>query len=220
MKHKDNTARIRYGVVGAAIVLVLVVLGIGFFYGGGDAEPYRTLDRPDRSGTVKVVAYFSYTCPHCRALEELIEDWQETLPPGVDFKRVHVALSASGRDLTKGHLALDRLGAAEANHLRIFRAFHDRNRRFGSIAALADFVDGHGVDRETFLRTAASPRVARQMAADQDQFSALGLLGVPALVVDYKYVVNMDLGRQQALRTASDLAAELVAKRDQETDPS
>lgn len=214
MKRKDNTKQIRYGIVGGAVVLLVAVAGLGLFFGGGgEAQPYRTLDRPDASGPVEVIAYFSYTCPHCRALEELIEDWHATLPAGATFKRVHVALSESGRTLTKGHLALARLGAAEVNQPRIFRALHDRNRRFDSVSALADFVDGHGVDRETFVRTAGSSRIARQMTADREEFLALDLLGVPALVVDGKYVVNMDMGRQQALQTARELAIERVAAR-------
>ena len=220
MKHKDNTARIRNAILGGVVAILAVVLGVGLFYNGNDAQPYRMLDKPDGSGPVKVVAYFSYTCPHCRTLEELIEDWSDTLPEGTVFKRVPVALSAAGRNLAKGHLALERLAAVEANHMRIFRALHDHNRRFDSLAALADFVDGRGVDRAAFLRAAQSQRVARQMAAGLDEFQTFGLRGVPALVVDDKYVINMDMGRRQALQTARDLAIELVAQRHDEAEPS
>ena len=213
MKRKDRLARIRYGVIAAVAVLVLVVVGIGLLYDGGDTEPYRTLDKPDGRGAVNVVVYFSYTCPHCRALEELMDDWGEALPQGALVRRVHVGLSASAQNLTKAHAALEQLGAAEVNQKRIFRAIHDRGRQFPSLATIADFVDGHGVDRETFLRTVESPRVARRVAAELDEFVALNLSGVPAVVVDGKYVVNMDLGRQQALRTAHDLAIQQVARR-------
>ena len=220
MKRKDRLARIRNGIIGAVVLLVLVVVGVGLFYDGGDAQPYRTLDKPDGRGAVSVVVYFSYTCPHCRALEELMDDWGETLPEGALLKRVHVGLSASAQNLTKAHVALEQLGVADVNQRRIFRAIHDRNRQFHTVAAVADFVDGYGVDRQTFLRTVESPRVARQVAAELDEFIALNVAGVPALVVDGKYVVNMDVGRQQALRTAHDLAVQQVARRRGEPAPS
>ena len=101
----------------------------------------------------------------------------------------------------------------DANHQRLFRAIQDRNRQFNSGAAIADFVDGYGVDRDTFLRTFASARVGREVAAGERDFVSLGLVGVPALVVDDKYIINMDLGRKQALTVTGDLVQELLANR-------
>ena len=211
-KRKDSTRQIRRGIVIAAAVVAVVVIGFGLFYGGDD-QPYHALDRPDGSGDVKVVTYFSYLCPHCRSLEELAEGWEATLPEGATFERVHIAGSATTRLLAKGYVALARHDAVDANHERIFRAIQDRGRSFASAEALADFVDGHGIDRGTFLRTFASPRVAREVEANERSMIDQGITGVPAMVVDDKYVINMALGRKQALDTAADLAADLVAQR-------
>ena len=212
-KRKDKVARVRLGIIAGVAVLAVAVAAVGLFYRGDAGEPYRVLEVPEGSGDVRVVAYFSFTCPHCRRLEELAEPWAEDLPPGVTFRRAHVAYSATNRLLAKAHLALLRHGAAEANRSRIFAAIQDRNRQFATLAAVADFVTGHGVERETFLRTANSPRIARLVGADEASFVAAGLTAVPALTVDDKYVINMALGRKQALATARELAEELAAKR-------
>ncbi len=213
VKHKDSTPRIRRVVVVAAILAAAIIVAFGLFYSGGDAVPYRTLDRPGGDGDVQVVEYFSYACPHCRSLDELVADWHESLPEGIVFKRVHVAYSPATRLLAKAHLALERHNALAANHERIFRAIHDRNRTFASTAAVADYVDGYGIDRKTFIRAVDSPRIAAQVAAGEREFVDLGLTGVPALVVDGKHIINMNLGRKSALAAASDLARELLAKR-------
>ena len=212
-KRKDRIARLRLGIVGSVAALAVLVTAFGLLYEGGAGDPYQVLDVPDGRGDVRVVAYFSFTCPHCRRFEELIEDWTETLPPGVAFRRAHVAYSPTTRLLAKGHLALVRHGAADANLDRLFAAIQDRNRQFPTLAALADYVAGRGIDGETFLRTAESPRIARLVAADEAGFVAAGLAGVPALVVDDKYVINMALGRKQALAAARELALDLAAER-------
>ena len=212
-KRKDNTAKLRTLIIVAAGVVVAAIIGAGLFYSGDVGEPYTTLDKPDGRGDVRITAFFSYLCPHCRRLEELAEGWAESLPAGVVFERVHIAFSAETRLLAEAHLALRQHAAANANHERIFRAIQDHNRRFPSPAALADLLDGHGIDRATFLRTVASPRIARQAAADERRFTSLGLTAVPALVVDDKYIVNAALGRKEALDVAADLARDQLAKR-------
>ena len=215
VKRADNTRRLRLGIGAAALVVVVAIAAFGLFYRGDVGEPYRVLDRPDATGTVRVVEYFAYSCPHCRNLERVMGGWAEALPAGVVFERVHVAYSASTRTHARAYFALKRQGALEANHERIFAAIHDRNRQLATAAALADFVAGHGVEREAFLTAMRAPAVARQIAAGERAFAALGLTGVPALVVDGKYVINMDVGRKQSLQAAAQLAGELAAKRQQ-----
>lgn len=216
-KRKDNTARIRIGIgVGAAVVAAAVV-ALGLFYNGSASEPYREVAGVDeeadrRVGDVRVVEYFSYSCSGCWNFERVLKDWLDTLPPGVVFERVHVPLG-SGQTLTRGYAALRQLQVLEVNHERVFRAIHQRNRQFRSAQALADFVDGYGVERAEFLAAMRSDRVRQEAASARRAFTVLGLQGVPALVVGGKYVINMGRGRKEALAAARELAAELAAKR-------
>ena len=61
------------------------------------------------------------------------------------------------------------------------------------------------------LRSMASRRIARRVEADEQRFVELVLLSVPALVVDGKHVVNMELGRKGTLEAVDDLVRELLA---------
>ena len=212
-KRRDNVVRVRNGILSAVTVLVAGVVAYGLYYAlgfaGGD-EPYAALDRPERAGDVEVVVYFSYACRHCRSLENLTGNWQRSLPDGVRFDRIHVSYSESNRMFAKAHRALVRHDAWEENHQRLFRAIHDRNRQFNTPASLADFVQG--VDRETFLRTMTSPPIGREVRAGEHRFVALGLATVPAIVVNDKYIINMGVGRKQALDATRDLVLELLEK--------
>ena len=215
VKRKDRIGEIRKGILIGVAVLIAAVVVYGIYYslGFGVDEPYVALDRPDGSGDVEVAVFFSYTCPICQRFEESLDDWTDDLPDGVTVERIHIASSPTNRMFAKAYVALDRHGAADANQRRIFRAIHDRNRRFDTADAIADFVDGFEIDRATFLRTFASPRIAQAVSADEQAFISLGLLGVPAVVVDDKYVINMSGGRKQALAATDDLVRELVAQR-------
>ncbi|MDE0038427.1 MAG: thiol:disulfide interchange protein DsbA/DsbL [Gammaproteobacteria bacterium] len=215
---KDNISTIRTGILAAVAALILIVVGVGLYYslgfgGAASGEPYIALDKPDGNGEVEVVYFFSYECPHCRSFDDLVDGWQSKLHDGAAFARIHVAYSPSNRLLAKAHRALLRHNAFDANHRRLFRALQDRNRRFATPNSLAQFVDGFGVDRDAFLRTLTSTRTAREVEAGERRFLSLGLTGVPALVVDDKYIINMDLGRKHALAVTDNLVRELLAKR-------
>ena len=217
-KRKDNITKLRTGILAAVAALILIVVGVGLYYslgfgGSASGEPYIALDKPDGTGEVDVVYFFSYECPHCRSFDDLVDAWHSRLPDGAVFRRVHVAYSSSNRLLAKAHRALKRHDAFDANHRRLFRAVQDRNRQFATPNALARFVDGFGVDEDAFLRTLTSTRTAREVDAGERRFISLGLTGVPALVVDDKYIVNMDLGRKRALAVTDDLVEEILARR-------
>lgn len=200
--------------IGAVVALVAIV-GIGYSLGfGGADEPYQVLeDRPDGDGDVEVVEYFSWACIHCRNLDELIEGWKQNLPAGVTFRRVHASYSAPLRVLARTHVALERHDALDANHARIFRAIHDRNRQFLTAEAMADFVGGYGIDRDTFLAAVGSAATASAVDRDAAQAAAIGVFAVPMLVVDGKYIINMGVGRKQALANLDELIEELLAQR-------
>ena len=199
-----------------AVVALVAIIGIGYSLGfGGADEPYQVLeDRPDGEGDVEVVEYFSWACIHCRNLDELIEGWKQNLPEGVSFRRVHASYSGPLRVLARTHVALERHDALDANHARIFRAIHDRNRQFLTAEAMADFVAGYDIDRETFLAAVGSAATASAVERDAAESAAIGIFAVPSLVVDGKYIINMGVGRKQALANLDALIEELLAGRE------
>ena len=222
VKQAERLRRIRLGIVVAIGVVAVVFAGVGLFYGIGadvggqpaEGEHYRVVGPADGvPRALEVVEYFSYACIHCRSFDPLIEDWRTTLPDGVRFRRAHVAFNPGIALLARVHVALEQQGALDANHERIFRALHDRNRQFATAEALADYVDGFGIDRAGFLAALRSPRVARIVEQNAQAFRDLGLVAVPSLTVAGKYVINMDIGRKQALEVVDRLVREELEAR-------
>ena len=223
-KTEEKLRLIRYASMGFVALVVVLIAVVGIFYatavdvGGEAAEDshYRVLEvaRESRSRTVEVVEFFSYGCEHCRSFDPMLEAWKDTLPEGASFRRAHVGFAGGAEVLARAHVVLGRAGALDANHERLFRAIHDRNREFTDRGRLADFVDGYGVERDAVLAAIDEPSVRRKVAEIDRSFRDAGLLAVPAIVVADKYVVNMDIGRKQTLDVVDQLVArELEARR-------
>lgn len=213
--------RLRNTIIAFVAAVVVLILGYGTLYSTGVTEGdyqagthYEVLEGapPRRPGEpVTVTEFFSYGCNACRMFDPLVEDWRESLPDDVAFERSHVAFSPVWALLARAHVTLEELGAVEQNHDRLFRAIHETGRQFLSPEMLADFVDGHGVTREEFLRTFDSPAVRREVAQAESRQRQLGIAAVPTLVVDGKYRVSMDVGRKQSLDVVDHLIAQELA---------
>lgn len=228
-RQTERLRRIRIGVLSALGVFVVALGGAGLFYGIGadvggepaEGEHYREIAPPEGAPRgLEVVEYFSYACVHCRNFDPVIADWSSTLPDGVRFRRAHVAFSPGIALLARAHVALEQEGALEDNHDRIFRALHDRGRQFPTAESLADYVDGFGIDRERFLTAVRSPRVARIVAEHDQAFRDSTLVSVPSLTVAGKYVINMDIGRKQALEVVDRLVRQELESRSSQGTPA
>ncbi len=223
-KAEEKIRLIRYASIGFVALIVLLIAVVGISYGtaidvGGEiAEDthYSLIEgtRETRARTVEVVEFFSYGCVHCRNFDPMLESWKETLPEGATFRRAHIGFAGGAEPLARAHVVLGQKGALEANHERLFRAIHDRNRQFTDRSKLADFLDGYGVGRDALLTAINEPRVVRAVAEIDRVFRDADLTGVPAIIVADKYVVNMDIGRKPALDVVDYLVAkELEARR-------
>ena len=213
-KRKKAEAKVQTAQRGIVIgigVIVLIVVGFGIVnvFDTTTDTPYFALDIPDRDGPVEVTEFFSYACIHCKTFDDLIEEWREELPDNVRFRRVHVAFNPESQLLARAYTTLLHHGALEENHTRIFRAIHDRGRMFLSTSDLANFVDGYGIDRDTFQTTIDSERVTRMVREGADEFDRAGLSGFPAFVVNGKYVMNTGVPRPAVLANIDALVDEL-----------
>jgi thiol:disulfide interchange protein DsbA len=87
--------------------------------------PAQPTDAP--AGQVEVLEFFWYGCPHCYALEPIIEAWAKTKPAYVTFTRVPVLWNAGDRALGKLYYAIQGLGKIEDLHSAIFKEIHVNN---------------------------------------------------------------------------------------------
>jgi predicted DsbA family dithiol-disulfide isomerase len=81
-------------------------------------------------------------------------------------------------------------GLGEAYHEAMFKAHFVEDRDFGDLDTLGDLAAEVGLDRDEFLTAIKSRAYAQQVDADVAQAYAYGLQGVPATIIEQKYLVS------------------------------
>ncbi len=141
---------------------------------------------------VVVTDFFSYACPHCFAFSPDLRSWESKLPKDVVLDRVAVTFSRQAWGLlAQLYYTLRSFGKDRELDGAVFVALHREGAPLNSAEHIADWVAAHGIDREKFLSTFGSVTI-RSFAATAEQLTGrVKLRGVPSLVIDGKYLVQV-----------------------------
>ena len=177
------------------------------------AQPTSVAD-----GQVEVLEIFWYACPHCYALDPLIEAWRKKLPSYVSFSRVPVTWSAGHRSLARLFYSLQSLGKLDQLHAAVFKEIHVNGNPLvdlGNDDAKSEqiqtaFVEKNGISAEAFRNAYHSFAVETDVQRAEQLTERYRVTGVPMFVVNGKYLtdVGMAQGEDRLLMLVSDLAAQ------------
>lgn len=139
---------------------------------------------------INVTEVFWYGCPHCYALEDPLNNWVSDLPEDVEFRRLPAVMGDNWRPHAQAYFAAEELGIVDEMHEDFFNAMHQDGRQFTDPAEIADFFTDYGVSEEDALKALDSFGVKSQINRSQATTRNLQLMGVPALIVDGRYIVS------------------------------
>lgn len=167
---------------------------------------------------VEVIEFFMYTCPHCYALDPLLEEWVKKQGDRIVFRRLHFAQSPTD-PLAHAYLTLEAMGQTEAVHGKILRAIHgERQRIYRSDEELKQFLFKNGIDKaryEQFFNSFSVQTKLKQLAGTIDKYK---VSSAPTLVVDGRYMTSPTIAggagtsETQAGRQTIAVLDQLVAK--------
>jgi len=147
---------------------------------------------PATKGKIEVIEFFSYGCPHCSDFNPLVSQWAAKLPKDVSFRRVPVGFNRpEWTRLARLYFALESTGDLAKLDAAVFDAIHkERVNLFKADDAVISWAASKGVDRKKFGDALSSFSMqSKVQRADQDA-TAARISGVPALVVDGKFLLN------------------------------
>ncbi|MDO6500563.1 DsbA family protein [Photobacterium sanguinicancri] len=156
-----------------------------------EGDYYKVLDLP-KSSTPIVTEYFSFFCPHCNSFEPMIKELKKTLPENAKFQKNHVSFMGGpmGKSLSKAYATSLSLGIDDKMTPVLFNRIHGMQNAPRNDAELRQIFLDEGVKAEdydgAFNSFAVNSMVNRYNKAFQDS----GLTGVPAVVVNNKYLVQ------------------------------
>jgi thiol:disulfide interchange protein DsbA len=139
------------------------------------------------AGTVEVIEFFWYNCPHCNAFEPALDAWVGRLPKDVVVRRVPVGFRddfAEKQDLSRGE-------------------------------GIANWVAKQGVDKTKFMELFNSFSIATKASRATQLQNAYKVEGVPAMGVAGRFYTDGTLAKSmpRALQVVDYLVAEARAGR-------
>lgn len=173
---------------------LLVTLFLGLAAATGHAEDnYTVLANPgavEKAGMIEVREFFWYGCPHCYKLEPHIAKWLQTKAADVNFIRTPAALNPTWEANARGYYTAEALGIVEKTHEPLFQAIHVGKQQLFDQDSLTRFYAGFGADPKNFAGLYNSFAVSGKVGQSKSLAQRYQLDGVPAVVVNGKYLVK------------------------------
>lgn len=159
-----------------------------------EGEHYTVLENPVdtrvEDGQVAVTEAFWYGCPHCYDLEEPLNAWVAEQPEDVAFQRLPATMGGAWNTHAFAFYAAEQLGILEELHADFFHAIHEEGRDLTSEDEIAAFFSDYGVSEEEAREALASFGVQSQVNQAHARMRQMQLMGVPALIVDGRYLIS------------------------------
>jgi thiol:disulfide interchange protein DsbA len=169
------------------------------------------------AGQVEVLEFFWYACPHCYAIDPLVEAWRKSKPAYVSFSREHVMWNEADRQLARLFYTLQSMGKMDEMHNEVFKELHVNmhpltdpgNDERKSEELQTAFVVKHGISAAVFKSTYHSFAVETAMQRGDQLWQRYKIQAVPTFVINGKYVADIGTakGEDKLLALVSDLAA-------------
>lgn len=158
---------------------------------------YTVLENPlplQKTGQKEVLEFFSYVCPHCASLHPDLMTWVEKKKPADVAFYPMPALGGSWTFVGRVKFTAEKLGLGKDFDQAYFDAIHkDGQRKYrgdkdAAFAMMAKFANV-GVDQVE--KAWDSLAVKNKMRRSAELWQQAAIQGVPALVVNGKYVVSL-----------------------------
>jgi thiol:disulfide interchange protein DsbA len=179
--------------------------------------PAQPTDAP--TGQVEVLEFFWYACPHCYALDPLVQNWEKTKPAYISFSRVPVLWNEGHRSLGRLFYTLQSMGKLNPYHADIFKEIQvngdsligpDPNNVAAAEHVQVAFVKRLGISETDFEKQYHSFTVDSSMQRADQLVQRYRVTGVPTFVVNGKYVADVASAGspERLMQLISDLAAQ------------
>ena len=160
------------------------------FVAGKDYTVVANPVKVEVPGKIEVREFFWYGCPHCYRLEPHMQTWLKKLPKDVRFVRTPAAMNPVWEQGARGYYVSEALGVRKKTHLPLFHAIHAGGQQIFDQNSQAKFFVKYGVPEAKFNSMFNSFVITSKIAQAKQLAQQYQLSGVPAVVVNGKYVVQ------------------------------
>ena len=207
---------IKRWITGAAALLLVSTQAFAqlAFVEGSDYQTISPAVKTSSPDKVVVTEVFWYGCPHCFRFEPYVQRWAASLPDGVVFEQMPSALNPRWTEHARAYYAFKFMDVLDQVHKAFFDAIHIERERLNSLDTIAEFVADRGIDEKVFRETYFSFPVQTQIRKNIQTEKRYGIKGVPAIVVNGKYLVSASMAgsNQRMIEIIDFLVAQELAQ--------
>lgn len=156
-----------------------------------EGEHYKVLDL-EASKKPMVTEFFSFYCPHCNSFEPIIQQLKQQLPANAKLQKNHVSFMGGnmGMPMSKAYATMIALKVEDKMVPVMFNRIHTMNKPPRDEAELRQIFLDEGVDAKKFDAAYNGFAVDSMVRRFDKAFKDSGLSGVPAVVVNNRYLVD------------------------------
>ncbi|MGR5550247.1 thiol:disulfide interchange protein DsbA/DsbL [Vibrio sp. DNB22_12_1] len=156
-----------------------------------EGEHYKVLDL-EASKKPLVTEFFSFYCPACNRFEPIIQQLKKQLPENVKLQKNHVSFMGGnmGISMNKAYATIVVLNVEDKMVPVLFNRIQNMGKAPRDEVELRQIFIDEGIDAKKFdaaFKGFAVDSMARRM---DKQFENSGITGVPAVVVNNKYLIQ------------------------------
>lgn len=142
------------------------------------------------AGKPEVIEFFWYGCPHCYKAETAVQTWRQSKAKDVNFIRLPAQWAPAMVQHQKLALSLQALNKSDEIEPKVFKAIQEQKRPLDSEASIEAFMVENGIDKTIWAQTFNGFSTNAEVSKADALFRAYKLNGVPAFVVNGKYLVQ------------------------------
>ncbi len=158
-----------------------------------EGAQYQRIDPPQRArpdmpdDRIEVTEMFLYACPHCYRLDPKLEAWARTRPYVV-LRRVPAIIGPTWAEQARAYYLAEALGILDKAHPALFRSIHEQGKQYMNEFMVSQFLVSQGADPKKLREIYYSQPIIDRLDHARELSVRYGLRGVPAVVVNGKYV--------------------------------
>ncbi len=179
----------------AILTLFTTALHAASFTEGQDYEVLEKPGKTDDPSKIEVREFFWFGCGHCFALEGELKGWLKDLPADTAFVATPAPMNASWTPHAHAFYVADALDKLDTIKPDLFNALHVKKEKVYDREALAKFFTNYDVTEDQFNKLYDSFSVRVKVRKAEDMVKSYRLRGVPALIVNGKYLVKAPKGK-------------------------
>lgn len=186
----------RLSCVVIALVSITAAQAAERFKEGVDYELLKNPGQTQSADKIEVREFFWFGCPHCFALQPAVAKWRENIPADVEFVGAPTAMNPRWENHAKAYYIAKLTGTLDQIEPALFDALHIKKQKLQSEDQLAEFFADYGVSTDKFHKLFDSFSIETQVKNATKLSGRYQLTGVPAIVVNGKYLAKPPKGKE------------------------